>query len=258
MGRSLRSRGLGGLGLRLGGSLGLGRRLGRRGDRGGGFQRGHDGLQVAGLGVEQGLRRQVDNAIPSGRLAGAGDGGDAQHGLGLAMAAGAAIALAAGLLEDPDLFALAGLDQGGVDRGALDGGRAHGDRGAVAEHQDVREGHVRTGLAAQLFDHQHVAGFDPVLFAAGPDHRVHDWRPEEVTKKMAPAGNPAGGSGLLYRRTRPSQRARVQSARPAGPSPAPARACPLQWAARAAETSWKTRRRSGEPLGTCGARTATA
>ena len=45
--------------------------------------------------------------------------------------------------------------------------------GAVAEHQHLVEGHLGPRLAQQLLDDQHVAGLDPVLLAAGLDHRVH-------------------------------------------------------------------------------------
>ena len=72
----------------------------------------HARSQVAGPHVDLGLGGQFDLAVPFGGLAGAFDAGDAKDRFHLAVAVGAAIALAAGLLEDLDLLALAGLDQG--------------------------------------------------------------------------------------------------------------------------------------------------
>ena len=92
------------------------------------------------------------------------------------MTACAAIALTTDLLEDLDLLALAGLDQNGGHRGPGDGGGAHGHGFAIAQHQHVAERHGRAGLATELLDDQKVTGLDPVLLAAGLDHRVHRWR----------------------------------------------------------------------------------
>ncbi len=89
------------------------------------------------------------------------------------MAAGAAVALAADLLEDLHLLALAGLDQGGVDHGAFDQRGADDHVRAFADHQHFIESHGRAGVAVELLDDQHVAGLNPVLLTAGLDHRVH-------------------------------------------------------------------------------------
>ena len=121
--------------------------------------------------------RQFESVLRVTSVAGAGHRGDAQHALELAMAAGAAIALAADLLEDLHLLALAGLHQGGLDQGAFHQGRAHGDRIALADHQHLVEGDFRTGFTGELLDHHHVARADPVLLSAGLDHRVHRHRP---------------------------------------------------------------------------------
>src|SRR5690606_29630037 len=109
-----------------------------------------------------------------GRLAVAVDADDAQDAFHLAVTAGAAIALTADLLEDLDLLALTGLDQGGRDGRALDRRGANADALVAAEHQHVVELHVRAGLAVELFNHDQVARLNPVLFAAGLDHRVHE------------------------------------------------------------------------------------
>src|SRR5271170_7186872 len=68
--------------------------------------------EVLSAGLEHRERRQIDLAVPGLLLAGPGDTGDTQHRLELTVALGAAIALAADLLEHLDLVALAGLDQG--------------------------------------------------------------------------------------------------------------------------------------------------
>jgi hypothetical protein len=90
------------------------------------------------------------------------------------VALGAAVALAADLLEDLDLLTLAGLDQGADHLGALHRGRAQGDLAAVAQQQDLAESDVAAGLAVELFHHEQIARLDLVLFAAGADYRVHD------------------------------------------------------------------------------------
>src|SRR5579859_1987813 len=151
LGRS--GRGLAGLAGRALGRFGLGRLLAAR--------------EVLGAGLEHGERRQVDLAVPGLFLAGPGDAGDAQHRLELAVALGAAIALAADLLEHLDLIALAGLDEGGADRRALDERRADGDVRAFDDHQHFLEGYRGARLTVELLHHQQVAGLDPVLFAAG-------------------------------------------------------------------------------------------
>ncbi len=89
------------------------------------------------------------------------------------MAAGAAIALAADLLEDLDLLAPAGLHQRGGDAGAVHQRGADLHVGAFAEREHLVEGDLGADVARQLLHHQHVAWLDPVLFSAGFDHRVH-------------------------------------------------------------------------------------
>ena len=88
----------------------------------------------------------------------------------------AAIALAADLLEDLHLLALAGFDQGGRDLRAIDQRGADGHGLAVTDHEDVAERDFRTGFTVELFDDQQVTGLNPVLLSAGFDHRVHRWR----------------------------------------------------------------------------------
>ena len=51
--------------------------------------------------------------------------------------------------------------------------RAQRHRLAIAQHQHIAKRHGRAGFAFELFNHQQVAGADPVLLAAGLDHRVH-------------------------------------------------------------------------------------
>ena len=72
--------------------------------------------QATGAQVHLGLGHQRGLAVPLGVLAGTVDAGDAQDRFHLAMAVGTAIALTTGLLEDLDLLALAGFDQGRGDR----------------------------------------------------------------------------------------------------------------------------------------------
>src|SRR5690606_35309379 len=209
LGRSLLRRLGFGLSRSLGGRFrsGLrgGLRLGRLGL--GGRSREQLGGQAAGAGVKLGLGGQVHRAVPLGRLAVAFDADDAQHAFPLAVAAGAAIALAADLLEDLDLLALAGFDQGGRDGGAGDGRGADGDRVAFTQHQHFAKRDVRARLAVELFDHEQIARLNPVLFAAGLDHRVHRSRLLNLRKKeCARRAGPRARGADLYSRRRQSQR----------------------------------------------------
>jgi len=91
--------------------------------------------------------------------------------------AGAAIALTADLLEDLHLLALAGFDQGAGDDSAVHRGGADRHGLAFAKHQDFAESDFRARFTVELFDNQQIAGLDPVLLAAGFDHRVHRLAP---------------------------------------------------------------------------------
>src|SRR5262245_830972 len=44
---------------------------------------------------------------------------------------------------------------------------------SAADEEDVSKGHVRTDVARDFFDPKDVALFNPVLFSAGSNHRVH-------------------------------------------------------------------------------------
>src|ERR1700730_16144945 len=110
------------------------------------------------------------------RTAGAGDRGDAQHGLVLAMALLAPIILPPLLLEDDDLGRPALLDHGGADRGARDHPRSRRNLGSLADHQYLAELDRRPGLARELLDRDDIVLGDLVLLAAGPDHSEHDTR----------------------------------------------------------------------------------
>jgi len=97
--------------------------------------------------------------------------------LGLAVTAGAAIALAADLLEDLHLLALAGFEKGAGHDRAFNQGSADRHGLAFAKHQDFAESDFRARFTVELFDNQQIAGLDPVLLAAGFDHRVHRLAP---------------------------------------------------------------------------------
>ena len=186
--------------LRLGRALGHGRL--------------HAARQIARPGVEDGQRRQIHRPVPSLGLAGPGDGGDPHHRLPLAMPARPAIALAADLLEHLDLLALAGLHQRGADRCALHRGFAQRHRGAFADHQHLVEGELGSWLAVELFDDEQIAGLDPVLFAAGLDHRVHRLAPWRKKREIGETKTQADGcprwsrgrGATLIARAPPSQR----------------------------------------------------
>src|SRR3984893_12123704 len=110
------------------------------------------------------------------RTAGAGDRGDAQHGLVLAMALLAPIILPPLLLEDDDLGRPALLDHRGADRGAREQRRSRRDLASLADHQYLGELDHRAGLTRELLARDDVIFGDLVLLAAGPDHSEHDPR----------------------------------------------------------------------------------
>ena len=93
------------------------------------------------------------------------------------MTAGPAIALTAGLLEDADLVALAGFDQGGFDDSAVDQRSADHGAGFVTDHEHFVELQRRAGFAFELFDNDQIAGRYTVLLTACFDDRVHGQEP---------------------------------------------------------------------------------
>ena len=139
--------------------------------------------QVASARIDHGLGGHIDHAVPLFVQTGTGNPGDPQHGFVLTMALGAAIALAADLLEDLNLLGLARFDQGRIDAGTLDGRQTQGHGRAITQHEDLAKRHIGTGLTIQLFDHQHVTRRNPVLLAAGLNYRVHRSRPKPLDSK---------------------------------------------------------------------------
>src|SRR5262249_14670737 len=110
------------------------------------------------------------------RLASDGDGGDLERRERLAMAAALAIVLAALVLENDDLARAILLDDLGGHLGPAHQRLAQLDLlvvGAARDHEHVREGHRLTGVAGQLLDPYGFTFGDPILFAAGLNHRIH-------------------------------------------------------------------------------------
>lgn len=83
-----------------------------------------------------------------------------------------AVALALAELEDHELFATAMGHDFDVDGCALDDRGADFRRIALAYEQDIFDVELGADFAVEFFDPEHVAGFDPVLFAAGADNRL--------------------------------------------------------------------------------------
>src|SRR5690606_15536230 len=111
-----------------------------------------------------------DAAMPPGRLA--GDAGDGEAGLLLAVARLAAIALALLELEDHDLVtAMVTGDRRGDGRAVND--RGADLRGAVAaDHEDAIESDLASLIAREALDGDRVTLGDAVLLATGLDDRV--------------------------------------------------------------------------------------
>ncbi|MNC63680.1 hypothetical protein D3C75_1138240 [compost metagenome] len=89
------------------------------------------------------------------------------------MAVRAAIALTTGLLEDLDLLALAGFDQGCSNRRTVDQRSADRNTLVAAQHEDFTEIDGSASVAVEFLDNNHIARLNPVLLSAGLDHRVH-------------------------------------------------------------------------------------
>src|SRR5215469_18588343 len=103
----------------------------------------------------------------------AGDIGDAQNGLMLAVSLLSPIVVPPFLLEDDDLGRPRLLDHRRADRSAIQKRRAGGDLGTFADHQHFAEFDRGAGLARQLLDRNNVVLGDFVLFAAGADDCEH-------------------------------------------------------------------------------------
>jgi len=89
------------------------------------------------------------------------------------VAVGAAVVLAALLLEHQNLVATGLLDDLAGHAGPFDEGGAGLGIGTFADHQHGLEGHDLAGLAIQLLDDDDVVLSDFVLLAAGLDHCKH-------------------------------------------------------------------------------------
>jgi hypothetical protein len=85
----------------------------------------------------------------------------------------------------------------------------------AAHQQHLVERDLGADIAVKLLDHEQIARLDPVLFAAGLDHRVHGADAFLVScgpvkgrcaKMSAPAREPAGESGGIYSGAFVSQR----------------------------------------------------
>ena len=144
-------------------------------------------------GAASALAGLASAACLRGLLAVGQDLGDAQDREVLAVAVLAAVVVAALLLEDQHLVALALGDDGGADAGAADERRADGDLVAVAEHQHLAELDDLAGVAGQALDLDHVVRGDLVLLAAGADDCEHLDIAEQCAKGMRGRSGPARG-----------------------------------------------------------------
>ncbi len=158
--------------------------------------------------------------------------------------------LATALVEGDDLVGLDRVDDLGHHAGTRNHGRADG----AADHQHVAEQDLVAGFGRQLFDAQHVTGFNPVLLAARLEDCEHS-RLLSLPRPVAPlrvfsGSSPAGGQrtleGVVFKQisrprgrsqgygefVRPSQLLPAQSegarARAAPPDHASARSASLQ------------------------------
>src|SRR5262245_53521378 len=104
------------------------------------------------------------------------DGGDLERRVGLAVAGLAAVALAALVLEDDDLFREPLLHDLRLDRDARDRRTAHLDLAAVVGEQQRTEGHLRPGWTVELLHAQGLPLAHAVLFSPCCDDGVHGSR----------------------------------------------------------------------------------
>ena len=136
------------------------------------------------------------------------DAGDLDLRVLLAMRALAQVVLAATELHDDLLLALAVLLDDGLDLAALEQRRADLDVVAVTEEQHFAELDGRARLSVEFLDLEDGALFDPILFAARGDDRVHrDCSEKTVRDQSLKAVCHPEGTRILRRRPRTGQTA---------------------------------------------------
>ena len=94
-------------------------------------------------------------------------------GVGLTMALTLTVTLLGLILEDPDLLALAVLDNAGFDLSACYNGSAEGSGFTVDNGQNLVKRYGVAGLYGQLFDKQGITLSYLILLAAGHDNCGH-------------------------------------------------------------------------------------
>ena len=119
------------------------------------------------------------------------------------MTLGAAVILAAALLEDDDLAGAIGVEQFADHLGTVNHRRANGHAFITTKHEHGTERQGVAGLAFKLLDTNFVAGCNAVLLTAGLDHCKHDLC--FLCSATSPAGLPGIGAALFLHPVSPGR-----------------------------------------------------